>query len=121
MAVAYVLDEHLRGPLWWAIQRHNARGSEPIDAVRVGDADGPPFAIDDPELLLWSEQARRILITFDAHSLPGHLAEHLRAGHHSPGFTIRPATHLPDLVEFLALAGLAAEPAGWQDRITYVP
>ena len=32
MALAYLLDEHLRGPLWWAIQRHNARGSDLIDA-----------------------------------------------------------------------------------------
>jgi hypothetical protein len=122
MALAYVLDEHLRGPLWWAIQRHNARGSDTIDAVRVGDSEYLPLGISDPELLRWAEDAGRILITFDEQSLPGHLADHLRAGRHSPGvFTIRPAVHLPDLVEFLVLAAIASEPHEWQDRIAYVP
>ncbi len=35
--IRFVLDEHLRGPLWAAIQRHNLSASLPIDAVRVGD------------------------------------------------------------------------------------
>lgn len=65
MALAYVLDEHLRGPLWRAVQRHNARGSNPIDVARVGDANGPPLGATDPEILLWAEQAGRVLITFD--------------------------------------------------------
>jgi len=122
MALAYLLDEHLRGPLWWAIRRHNARGSDAIDAVRVRDADAPPFGTGDSELLLWAEQAGRILITFDEHTLPVHLADHLRAGRHSPGiFTIRATAHLPDLVEFLVLAAWATEPAEWRDRIAYVP
>jgi hypothetical protein len=122
MALAYLLDEHLRGPLWWAIQRHNAGSSQSIDAVRVGDTGAPPLGANDPELLIWAEQSGRILITFDEQSLPGHLADDLRVGRHSPGiFTIRPATHLPDLVEFLMLAAWASEPAEWQDRIIYVP
>jgi hypothetical protein len=112
----------LRGPLWWAIQRHNARGSDLIDAVRVGDAGAPALGTDDAEVLIWAKQAERILITFDENTLPGHLADHLRAGRRSPGiFTIRPAIHLPDLVEFLVLAAWASKPAEWQDRISYVP
>ena len=41
MLAGYVLDEQLRGSLWQAIQSHNARGIDPIDATRVGD---PPDA-----------------------------------------------------------------------------
>lgn len=122
MALAYLLDEHLRGPLWWAIQRHNARNSGTIDAVRVGDPDGPSLGAGDPEILLWAEQNERILVTLDENSMPGHLINHLHAGHHSPGvFTIRPATNLPAVVEYLILAAFASDPQEWADRIAYVP
>ena len=48
MPLTYLLDEHLRGPLWRAIQRHNALGTDPLDAVRVGDV----------EDLLWAASIR---------------------------------------------------------------
>lgn len=122
MALSYLLDEHLRGPLWRAIQRHNARGQDRINVLRVGDRDGPSLACSDPEILLWAEGAGCIVITLDEHSIPLHFADHLRGGHHSPGvFTIRPASSLPQIVEFLVLAAFASQPAEWQDRIVYVP
>ncbi len=122
MALAYLLDEHLRGPIWRAIQRSNARGPDSIDAVRVGDENGPALGTQDPEILQWAEQHNRILVTLDEHSMPSHLADHLQAGRHSPGvFTIRPSVHLPDVVEFLALAAFASEPDEWADRIAYIP
>jgi hypothetical protein len=122
MTLAYVLDEHLRGPLWRAIQRYNARNDGGINAVRVGDPEGPALASGDPEILLWAEQVGRILITLDERTMSGHLAQHLQDGHHSPGiFMVRPASHIPDVVEFLALAAAASGPQEWSDRIAYVP
>lgn len=122
MSLAFLLDEHLRGPLWWAIIRHNERRPNEIDAVRVGDSDAPPYGAGDPEILAWAEQADRILITLDGHTMPVHLADHLRAGRHSPGvFMIRTSTHLPDIVEFLALASTVSEPSEWRDQIVYIP
>ena len=47
MAIRFVLDEHLRGPLWRAVQRHNARAEDPIDVVRVGDLPDLPLGSDD--------------------------------------------------------------------------
>jgi hypothetical protein len=41
--IRFVLDEHLRGPLWRAGQRHNARAEDPIDVVRVGDPPDLPL------------------------------------------------------------------------------
>jgi hypothetical protein len=35
--------------------------------------------------LLWAEREGRVLVTLDRHTMPGHLANHLRAGHNSPG------------------------------------
>ena len=36
MALQFVFDEHVRGPLWQAALRHNLRGIDPLDVVRVG-------------------------------------------------------------------------------------
>jgi len=86
----FLLDEHLRGPLWLAILRHNALGGLPIDVARVGDSPELPLGSADASILLWAEQEGRILPTEDIHTMPGHLADHLRDGRHSPGvFVIR--------------------------------
>ena len=45
MPLSFLLDEHLRGTLWRAIQHHNARGANPLDVVRVGDLDGIPQSL----------------------------------------------------------------------------
>lgn len=37
MPLTYVLDEHLRGPLWHLLGRHSQRGVDVIDVTRVGD------------------------------------------------------------------------------------
>ena len=48
----FLLDEHLRGPLWSAIQRNNALGGLPIDAMRVGDPADLALGIDDLSILV---------------------------------------------------------------------
>src|SRR5947209_19270267 len=84
----FLLDEHLRGTLWLAIIRHNAQGRMPIDVVRVGDPQDLPLSSSDPIILLWAEREDRILLTEDIHTMPGHLAQHLQAGRHSPGIFV---------------------------------
>jgi hypothetical protein len=37
MAMRYVIDENLRGPLWSALHRVNARRPVPFEIIRVGD------------------------------------------------------------------------------------
>ena len=59
MALAYVLDEHLRGELRQAILSHNAKGAYPVDAVCVGESLDLPLGSTDPEILLWTEQIGR--------------------------------------------------------------
>ena len=72
MAIRFVLDEHLRGPLWRAVQRHNARAEDPIDVVRVGDPPDLPLGSDDAAVLAWAERERRILVTCDKNTIPTH-------------------------------------------------
>ena len=121
MPLAYLLDENQRGLLWDVIQRHNARGVDPLDAVRVGDLPELPLGRQDPDILLWAEAQERILVTFDKSTMPGHLADHLAGGHHCPGIFMVSRTSRPlEVLEFLILAAYASEPAEWRDWIKYV-
>ena len=118
----FLLDEHLRGPLWTAILRHNAQGGLPIDAVRVGDMPVLPLGADDAAILLWAEREGRILLTEDVHTMPGHLTAHLQAGQHSPGvFIVSVGCSIGQLVSNLELVAHAGNSADYADTITYVP
>jgi hypothetical protein len=122
MALRYVLDQHLRGPLWPATQWHNSLGVYPLDVVRVGDLADLPLGAGDSAILQWAEQEQRILVPHDQDSMQNHLADHLAAGRHSPGvFMIRRHSTLPQIVSFLRDAAYASEPAEWQDRIQFIP
>lgn len=122
MPLRYLLDEHLRGPLWRAIQWLNNSGVYPLDVVRVADPPDLPLGSDDPTLLQWAEREQPILVTHDADTMPRHLADHLAAGRHSPGvFMLRPHSTLPQILSFLQDAAYASEPEEWQDRIQFIP
>jgi hypothetical protein len=121
MSLRYLLDENQRGVLWHLIQRHNARGIDPLDAVRVGDAPDLPLGTDDPAILRWAEREQRILVTFDKSTMGRHLSEHLAAGNHCPGIVMVPTESKPvQVLEFLILAAYASEPVEWQDWIKYL-
>lgn len=120
--LGFVLDENLRGRLWQAIQRHNARGIDTVDVVRVGDLTGLPLKSVDPDILDWAEREGRILISKDRKTLGRHLADHLAKGHHSPGiFLIRRRSKLPPIVAFLALVAYTSNASEWQDSIEHIP
>jgi hypothetical protein len=122
MPIRFLLDEHLRGPLWHAIQRHNLRGGLPLDAVRVGDLPELPLGGDDPAILLWAEREQRILVTEDRNTMAGHLADHLRLGRSSPGiFVIALGYRLSQLVNHLELVAHAGDPTDYENCLTYVP
>ena len=118
----FLLDEHLRGPLWLGIVRHNLQGGLPIDAVCVGDSADLPLGSDDALILLWAAREGRILLTEDAHTMPAYLAQHLHAGHHSPGiFMLRTGCSIGLLVSHLELVAHAGEHSDYEDTITYAP
>jgi hypothetical protein len=121
MPLRFVLDENLRGPLWNAIQRHNLRGIDVLDVVRVGDAGAPPLESTDPEILLWSETAGRILVTLDRATVPEHLRAHVAAGHDSPGvFMVPRRGSIPSVIEYLVLAAYAGDPDEFRRRVTFI-
>lgn len=121
MPLRYLLDENQRGVLWTVIQRHNTRGIDAIDAVRVGDLPDLPLGSTDDVILQWAEQEQRILVTFDKSSMTRHLQEHLAAGNHCPGIFMISSDDKPlDVLDFLVLAAHASEPVEWRDWIKYL-
>lgn len=121
MPLRFLLDENQRGVLWHVIQQHNARGIDPIDAVRVGDITNLPLGSNDLAILRWAEREERILVTFDRSSMSGHLGEHLAAGNHSPGVFMVSCDSKPvDVVAFMVLAAHASESSEWRDWIKFV-
>ena len=119
MSLRHVLDEHLRGPAWSAVRRHNATTEPPLDVVRVGDPDCVPLGTDDTAILLWAEQEERILVTRDQSRMKAHLQQHLATGQASPGILmIRPNGQLSSVIDFLELADQLSDPHEWQNAIT---
>jgi hypothetical protein len=122
VVLSFLLDENVPGRVVRALQRHNQRGADPLDIVRVGGSGSPPLSSDDSTILSWAEENRRLLVTEDKHTMPAHLDRHLKAGHHVPGvLMIRGGARVPALVEFLVLVAYASRPEEWEDRIEYIP
>ena len=121
MPLCYLLDENQRGVLWHVIQRHNARGIDPIDTLRVGDMPELPLGSKDQAILHWAEREERILVMFDKSSMSRHLSDRLAAGNHCPGIFLVSTESKPiQVLDFLVLAAHASAPAEWQDCIRYV-
>jgi hypothetical protein len=115
----YVVDEDSRGVLWRAIRRHNGSSSLLLDARRVGDEPDLPLGTEDPQILTWAERENRVVVSADRKTLVGHLAAHLKAGHHSPGlFIVLPGARASSVVWFLMAAAYASEPGEWRDRVS---
>ena len=122
MPLEFLLDEHLRGPLWTMIQRHNLSSDLRLDIVRVGDIVDLPLGTLDGDLLLWAERENRILVTEDKRTMLRHLAEHLAAGHHSPGvFVVRAGFSWAEVLDALVLVAHAGDPADYSDVVTFLP
>jgi hypothetical protein len=122
VAIRFVFDEHLRGPLFRAVERHNALHLDPIDVVRVGDPLDLPLAADDAALLAWAEREGRILVKSDKRTIPGFLAAHLAGGRRSPGVLMLRRRWSPrEVVLALVLVTYASEREEWQDGIQYLP
>lgn len=121
MPIRFFLDENLRGQLWHAIRNHNKRGLYVLDAFCVGDHPEIPLGTLDPEVLLWAERDGRILISFDKTTFPGHLADHLRSGHHCPGiFAVPQGARTAAVLAFLTLAASAGTDEDFRDQIVYI-
>lgn len=121
MALAFLLDENLRGALWNAVQQHNTAGVDVLDVLRVGDPPAPPLGTLDPNLLVWCAAQGRVLVSSDRH-IGTHLASHWGAGHHSAGVPVlRPNWTVGTVLAALIGYDQSCEPPDMVDRIDYIP
>jgi hypothetical protein len=122
MALRFLLDEHLRGELWKAVQFHNAHTANPLDVVRVGDPPDLPLSSNDPDILVWAELDGRVLVSRDKRTMIAGLAAHLQTGRSSPGLLIiRRRSRLADVLTFLVSAASAGNEDQWRDQVVYIP
>src|SRR5262245_21297437 len=122
MPLRFLLDGNLRGPLWNAVEAHNALGINSIDVTRVGDPPDLPLGSADPDISTWCEAQQHILVSADRATLPTYLATHLQQGHGCPGiFLIRTGVPIPEIVTFLVAAAYASDPDEWENQSRYIP
>lgn len=118
MKIRFLLDEHLPQAIIGATLDHD----EAINIILVGSKDAPLIGTLDPDLLLFCEGERRVLVTNNRKSMPGHIADHLAADHHHWGvFKLRKNVSIGELAAELHLYWEASEAEEWIDREIWIP
>jgi hypothetical protein len=118
MKLRFLLDENITPRVKTALWQRDAS----IDALRVGDPQAPPLGTPDPDILRCLEQARRVLITGNRTSMPGHVAVHLAAGGHHWGiFRLRRRATFRQAAEDRHLLWEASEGEEWIDHLAWIP
>jgi hypothetical protein len=76
----------------------------------------------DPDILIFCEDAQRVLVTDNWASMPTHVAGHFAAGrHHWGALEVRPGTGMGELASELDMFWFASEAEEWIDRFEYIP
>lgn len=76
MKPRFLIDENLSREIAAGVRRHDSS----IVILHVGDPGAPPVRALDPAVLEYCEREHRILVTKNRKSMPGHIADHIRAG-----------------------------------------
>jgi hypothetical protein len=114
----YLVDENTSPSIADQLRRLQPK----ITIHTVGDEIAPPKGTADPEILCWIEKNGYSLITRNRKSMPQHLKNHLKAGHHVLGiFVIRPKATMREVIDDLLLIWEAAEMSEYQDQIVHIP
>ena len=75
MALRFLLDENLRGPLWAAVSRATARRALPLEITCVGEETELTLGMSNPDPLFWGEQRGFVLVSNDVRTMPERLIE----------------------------------------------
>jgi hypothetical protein len=114
--IRWAADENLDNNIVRALQRRQPD----FDIVRVQDV-GLSGA-DDPAVLRWCADERRILITHDKAMVPAHAYDRVTAGALMPGVIIVPIDMSTGLAaDDLVLVDRYSEPEEWEERVVYLP
>lgn len=118
MSIRLLLDENLSPRLKTALL---LRFPE-MDVLRVGDEGTPPYGTSDPDILLYTEQAQRLLVTDNRTSMPGHITHHLTAGRHHWGVLyISPRLSFAEILDEMCIVWGASTADEWLDHTDWIP
>jgi hypothetical protein len=114
----FLLDENIDSDLRRALHRQ----APDMVVWMVGDPVTPVRGTPDPDILLWCETNRFLLVTNNRASMPVHLSDHLAGGHHVPGiFVLNPDMTMAELVAEFVLIWGASEAEEYLDLMIYLP
>jgi hypothetical protein len=102
---------------------HGLRLRSPQTSIlQVGEPGTPRKGTDDPELLTWCENDRRLFVSGDRATLLPFISAHHKAGRHTFGvFVLRPGKKFSDILDDLQLIVEASEAEEWIDHFDYLP
>lgn len=87
----------------------------------LGAHDGGVVGVPDPEVLRIAAESRRILVSHDRKTMPGHFAR-FRAARSSPGLIIvSQDLDIGATIEELLLIWVVTESEEWVDQLGFVP
>jgi hypothetical protein len=90
--------------------------------IAIGEPNTPLKGTLDPEILIWCEAHKFVMITNNRTSMPVHLVEHINIGHHVPGiFILNPDMGIGETIEELILVAEASFEEEYQDQIINLP
>ena len=90
--------------------------------MRVGDEGTPPLGTPDPEILLFCEAERRLLVTDNRASIQPHVDDHHAADHHHWGvFRLSRDLSIGQLAAELYFFWVTSEAEEWIDRVEWIP
>jgi hypothetical protein len=114
--IRLLADENFNGRILRALKRQ----VPDLDLVRVQDT--RLSGADDPALLQFAADEKRVLLTHDQETLVGHAWQRVRSGMEMPGVVVaqtdRPIGQVIADLELLLLAG---QPEDVEQRILFLP
>lgn len=117
-ASRFLVDECVPAALVRAMRRRIPEAF----AAQVGEPGAPPKGIPDPELLLFCERERMLLVTADRTTMAGWIADHIEGGHHTWGVLVVAAdSSIAQTLDDLALIYEATQDSDWVDVLYYLP
>lgn len=118
MTLRFLLDENISPRVCDAALRHHPH----LDIVCVGEPDCPPIGASDESILEHVAKTRRILVTKNRRSMPGHVKVlEARGGVEWSVFRVRAGTTYRQLIDTLVLFNEASQSEEWLGVMEWIP
>jgi len=112
----FVADENFNGKLLKALLDQIPT----LDIIRVQDTE--MYKASDPDLLEWTAQENRILLTHDVNTITKYAYERIHNGQYMSGvIEVRMTMTIGELAEQLYILILASEPDEFHNLIRFIP